>query len=212
MFSGIVEEIGTVHSLQARGGGAELTIACRMVLEGTKVGDSISVDGVCLTVTRLSEGAFVAGLQPVTLRLSTLGRLRPGDPVNLERSVPAGGRFGGHYVQGHVDGIGRVIALRGEGEALVARIAAPLEVMRYVVERGFIAVDGASLTVMAVHDDGFSVSLVYHTQQHITLPRKGVGALVNLEVDVIAKYVERLLGQAPRAGVTMELLRQAGYV
>ena len=148
---------------------------------------------------------------PVTLRLSALGRLRPGDPVNLERSVPVGGRLGGHYVQGHVDGVGRVVALRGEGEALVARIAAPPEVMRYVVERGFIAVDGASLTVMAVHDDSFSVSLVYHTQQHITLPRKGVGAPVNLEVDVIAKYVERLLGQAPRAGLTVELLRQAGY-
>lgn len=211
MFSGIVEEIGTVRALVARGGGAELTVACRTVLDGTRVGDSISVDGVCLTVTRLGEDAFTAGLQPVTLRLSTLSRLRPGDPVNLERSVPAGGRFGGHYVQGHVDGIGRVVALRGEGEALVARIAAPPEVMRYVVERGFVAVDGASLTVMAVHPDGFSVSLVYHTQRHITLPRKGVGALVNVEVDVIAKYVERLLGQAARPGVSVELLRRAGY-
>jgi riboflavin synthase len=211
MFTGIVEEIGTVRSLQSRGGGAELAVACRAVLAGTTVGDSINVDGVCLTVTRLSDWGFVAGLQPVTLRLSTLGRLRPGDPVNLERSVPADGRFGGHYVQGHVDGVGQVVALRGEGEALVVRIAAPREVLRYVVERGFIAVDGASLTVAELHDDGFSVSLVAYTQQHIALPRKGVGALVNLEVDVVAKYVERLIGQAPRSGLTLERLRRAGY-
>lgn len=211
MFSGIVEEIGTVALLDRAGGDNALTIRCSTALEGTRIGDSINVNGVCLTVTRLTSDAFDANLQPVTLRLSNLGELRPGTRVNLERSVPVGGRIGGHYVQGHVDGVGRIIAKRGEGNAIVVRIAAPDEVQRYVVERGFIAVDGASLTVMEIHPDGFSVSLVYHTQQNITLPALAPGALVNLEVDVIAKYVERLLGQSDSNGLSLDTLRRAGY-
>jgi riboflavin synthase len=119
--------------------------------------------------------------------------------------------MGGHYVQGHVDGTGRVAGMQGEGKAVIVRIAAPAEIQRYVVERGFISVDGASLTVMAVYPDGFSVSLVYHTQQNITLTSKRPGERVNLEVDILAKYVERLLGQAPVAGVDMDLLRRAGF-
>lgn len=211
MFSGIVEEIGTVDSLVQRGGDHALTIRCRTVLDGTRIGDSVSVNGVCLTVTEIQVDRFRANLQPVTLRLSNLGELRTGSPVNLERSVPQGGRFGGHYVQGHVDGIGRIVASRGEGQSIIVRISAPSEVQRYVVERGFIAVDGASLTVMEVFQDGFSVSLVYHTQQNITLPGKSLGVAVNLEVDVMAKYVERLLGQARPAELDLDLLRRAGF-
>jgi riboflavin synthase len=211
MFTGIVEEIGTVRALDPGGGDNALTIACRTVTEGTRIGDSINVNGVCLTVTDLSPEQFSVNLQPVTLRLSNLGDVRPGTRVNLERALAAGQRMGGHYVQGHVDGTGRVAGLQGEGKALIVRIAAPPEIQRYVVERGFISVDGASLTVMALHADGFSVSLVYHTQQNITLPTKRPGERVNLEVDILSKYVERLLEQGPAQRVDMELLRRTGF-
>lgn len=210
MFSGIVEEIGQVIALDRGGGNNALTVRCATVLDGTRIGDSISVNGVCLTVTELRSAAFVANLQPVTLSLSNLGALAPGDPVNLERSVEVGGRIGGHYVQGHVDGVGRVAARHGQGKAMLVRISAPDEVMRYVVERGFIAVDGASLTVMEVQSHGFVVSLVYHTQQHITLADLRISDPVNLEVDVIAKYVERLVG-TDRSGVDLELLKRTGF-
>lgn len=183
---------------------------CDTVLGGTHVGDSISVNGVCLTVTELHADSFAANLQPVTLSLSNLGALAPGEPVNLERSVEVGGRIGGHYVQGHVDGVGRIAGRHGQGKSILVRMSAPDEVMRYVVERGFIAVDGASLTIMEVQSHGFVVSLVYHTQQHITLADLRIGAPVNLEVDVIAKYVERLMDR-DRSGVDLELLKRTGF-
>jgi riboflavin synthase len=210
VFSGIVEEIGRVVTLDRGGGDNALRVLCDTVLGGTRVGDSISVNGVCLTVTELHADSFAANLQPVTLSLSNLGALAPGDPVNLERSVEVGGRIGGHYVQGHVDGVGRIAARHGQGKSILVRISAPDDVMRYVVERGFIAVDGASLTVMEVQSHGFVVSLVYHTQQHITLADLRIGAPVNLEVDVIAKYVERLVGH-DRSGVDLELLKRTGF-
>lgn len=211
MFSGIVEEIGTVVCLTQHGGDTTLTIRCRTALEGTRLGDSIAVNGVCLTVSALADDAFAANVQPVTLRLSNLGDLRPGSPVHLERSVPVGGRIGGHYVQGHVDGTGRIVSQTPEGAAVIVRLTAPPEVHRYLVRRGFIAVDGASLTVMDVLPDGFTVSLVTHTQNHTTLARKRPGERVNLEVDVIAKYVERLCGHERTGEVDWELLRRAGF-
>jgi riboflavin synthase len=199
MFSGIVEEIGTVGRIDTAGI-APLEIRCERVLEDVRLGDSIAVNGVCLTVAAFDASGFTANVQPVTFRLTNLGRLDRGSRVNLERSVAYGGRIGGHYVQGHVDGTGTVVSLAGEGPSVIVRIAAPEEVRRYVVERGYIAVDGASLTVMALYPDGFSVSLVRHTQEGITLPGKRPGDPVNLEADVLGKYVERLLGQrAPSA-------------
>ena len=210
MFSGIVEEIGHIIALNRGSGDNALAVRCAAVLEGTRVGDSISVNGVCLTVVKIRADSFVANLQPVTLSLSNLGALGSGDPVNLERSVEVGGRLGGHYVQGHVDGVGRIAARHGQGKALLVRISAPDDVMRYVVERGFIAVDGASLTVIEVQHHSFVVSLVYHTQQNITLADLRIGAAVNLEVDVIAKYVERLVGRAS-SEVDMDLLRRSGF-
>lgn len=211
MFTGIVEEIGTVISLDPAGGDNALRIRCQTVLEGTRIGDSINVNGVCLTVTELTGDSFAVNLQPVTMRLSDLGDLRAGDGVNLERALAAGQRMGGHYVQGHVDGGGRIVEQRDEGKAMLVRISAPDEVLRYAVERGFISVDGVSLTIMTLHSDGFTVSLVQHTQESITLPRKRPGDRVNLEADVIAKYVERLLGQDTRPGVDMETLRRTGF-
>ncbi len=210
MFTGIVEEIGAVERIDLTGR-APLVVRCSTVLEETRVGDSIAVNGVCLTVAALGTGSFRADVQPVTLRRSNLGALRVGDPVNLERSVAAGQRLGGHYVQGHVDGVGRVVGAVGEGPSIVVRLGAPPELLRYVVERGFVAVDGASLTVAQLRPDGFDVSLVYHTQQAITLPGKRPGSQVNIEVDVIGKYVERLVGGSTDRGVGLDLLRRAGF-
>lgn len=210
MFTGIVEEIGTVEHI-SRAGTAPLRIHCHTVLEGTRIGESIAVNGVCLTVRELLREGFTADRQPVTLRLSNLGTLRSGDGVNLERSVAAGARLGGHYVQGHIDGVARIVAVSGEGPAIRVRLALPSDLLSYVVERGFITVDGASLTVMRLWPDGAEVSLVYHTQQSITLSRKRPGDQVNIEVDVIAKYVERLLGAAPDSDSTMDLLRRSGF-
>jgi riboflavin synthase len=213
MFTGIVEEIGRVLAIQpVSGGGLRLRIGCRTVVEGTRLGDSIAVDGVCLTVTDLAPDSFQVELQPVTVRRTTLGRIAVGDLVNLERALPVGGRFGGHYVQGHVDTVGRIVMMYRDGAALIVRIAAPAEAMRYVVERGFIAVDGASLTVQRRFPSEFEVSLVAYTQEHITLPRKRPGALVNLEVDIVAKYVEQFLALGARGALSLESLHRAGFV
>ncbi len=210
MFTGIVEEIGTVERVDVSGR-APLVVRCSTVLEETRLGDSIAVNGVCLTVAARDGCGFTANVQPVTLRRSNLGMIRAGDPVNLERSVAAGQRLGGHYVQGHVDGVGWVVSAVGEGPSIVVRIAAPSDLLGYVVERGFVAVDGASLTVVRLRPDGFDVSLVYHTQQSITLPAKRPGTPVNVEVDVVGKYVERLVGGSTDRGVTLDLLRRTGF-
>lgn len=213
MFSGIVEEIGRVERMAQSSAGLGLTVACSMVLGDTKLGDSIAVDGVCLTVASMTSTGFTANIQPVTARLSSLGGKRIGDRLNLERAVAAGQRLGGHYVQGHVDGMGHIAGKRGEGASILIDIEAPHDVIRYVVERGFVSVDGASLTVMTLGSSRFAVSLVYHTQQNITLPDLSLGAAVNLEIDVIAKYVERLVEPYRESGgVSMETLRRAGYV
>ncbi len=211
MFSGIVEEIGSVERIDWSGP-APLTVRCATVLAGTQLGDSLAVDGVCLTVTTISDHSFTAHLQPVTRRLSSLGNLRRGDTVNLERSVAAGQRIGGHYVQGHVDGVGHIVSATGEGPSIVVRLAVPADLLRYVVERGFVAVDGASLTVVRLRPDGFDVSLVHHTQQTITLPGKQSRAPVNIEADVIGKYVERLVGSSTDRGVSLDLLRRNGFI
>lgn len=210
MFTGIIEEVGTVRAVRPGSAMAGLDIAATVVTEGTRIGDSIAVNGVCLTVTAITPTAFTTAVMPETLRRSNLGSCTHGTRVNLERSVVYGGRIGGHQVQGHVDGTGRVLSRRGEGQALVVEIAAPLSVLHYVVEKGSIAVDGASLTVVGVTDRGMTVSLVSHTQAHSTLASLPVGANVNLEVDVIAKYVERLV--QPRAtGMTEAWLAEVGF-
>src|SRR5579875_378626 len=212
MFTGIVEEVGRVERVQP----GVLTIQGRQVLDDLKIGDSIAVDGVCLTVVERNDRTFTVNLQPETLRRTTLGNLTVGRRVNLERAVPANGRLGGHIVQGHVDATGRIVEIRPDGDGLVVRFQAPPSVMRYVVEKGFIAVNGISLTVVDVAADWFTVSLVRYTREHVALLDEGVGAAVNLEVDIIAKYVERLLAQRaePRSGDERlaAALRQAGFL
>lgn len=221
MFSGIVEEIGILREVRLEGEPKRLVFACRDVLEGVRVGDSIAVNGVCLTVESFDEGSFATGVMPETLRRTDLGQLGPGAGVNLERSVPAGGRVGGHFVQGHVDGTGELLEMRPDGAAVIVKIGVSPRLARYIVEKGYVAVDGTSLTVVDAGVDYFTVSLVYHTQEHITLPRKSTGDLVNIEIDVLAKYAERFAeaGEAlpadtrelaSRVGLTLERLPNGG--
>lgn len=194
MFTGIIEEIGRVRDLRNERGSWVLTVEADQVLAGTRQGDSIAVNGVCLTVTGLPPGACTFGLAPETLSRTNLGDLRPGDGVNLERSMAADGRFGGHFVQGHVDATGVLASREPDGDSLRMAVQAPPAVLRYLVPKGYVAVDGTSLTVIDVLEDRFTFMLVAYTQRHIVLPRRAIGSRVNLEVDVFAKYVERLMG------------------
>ncbi|MBI3362488.1 MAG: riboflavin synthase [Chloroflexi bacterium] len=194
MFTGIVEEIGAVESLSNDAGGWSLTVRAQTVLGGARLGDSLAINGTCLTVTALNSNSFTVGLSPETLRRTNLGDLRPGDGVNLERSLAADGRIGGHFVQGHVDGTGVVRAFRPEGDSLWVTVEAAPDLLRYIVPKGYIAVDGVSLTVVSVFPDAFTFMLVAYTQQHITVPGKPPGSRVNLEVDILGKYVEKFIG------------------
>src|SRR5579875_2284414 len=198
MFTGIVEELGETISLEIRDGAGVLTIAAPTVATDAADGDSIAVNGVCLTVIDSTDTEFRADVMAETLHRSTIGELRPGDPVNLERSVPVNGRLGGHIGQGHVGGVGRLTA-RGPGAAWdTVRIELPARLSRYVAEKGSIAVDGVSLTVVEVTDADFCIGLIPTTLARTTLGRRKVGEPVNLEVDVLAKYTERLLAGADR--------------
>ncbi|MFQ6121792.1 MAG: riboflavin synthase [Dehalococcoidales bacterium] len=207
MFTGIIEEVGKIISAQA----GNLVIAASDVLPGLKPGDSIAVNGVCLTITDSKANSFSVDIMPETLKRTNLGLLSAGDGVNLERPVALGGRLGGHLVQGHVDDTGRVASVTWAGGAKLFRFEAPPEVMRFTVEKGFIAVDGVSLTITANDASSFWVSVVDYTQRHTTLGSKQVGDLVNLEVDIIAKYVEQL-SQARRSGITVDFLAEHGFL
>jgi riboflavin synthase len=194
MFTGIVEELGTVRSITSNAGGARLAIDAKVVVDDARIGDSIAVNGCCLTVIELDETGWAADAVTETLARTNLGTLRPGDPVNLERPVRVDDRLGGHLVQGHVDATGAVQARTPNPDgSTTVRFGAPVEVLRYVVHKGSITIDGISLTVAALHDDGFSVAVIPHTLAVTTLGTAPVGAAVNLEVDIVAKYVERLL-------------------
>lgn len=210
MFTGIVEEIGTVRRLTQTPRQCALELAAAKVLEGTKIGDSIAVNGVCLTVTAIHADGFTADVMPETLRRSSLGSLKPGSPVNLERAMAADGRFGGHLVAGHIDGTGTIASMTPEGNAVLVTIQVVPSLLRYIVEKGSIAIDGISLTVATVTRSNFTVSLIPHTGEETTLLRHRPGDLVNLETDIIGKYVEKLLQPEP-GGVTAELLRKNGF-
>jgi riboflavin synthase len=200
VFTGLVEEVGRVSKLEA-GEMSRLSVSARRVLEGTRVGDSVSVNGVCLTVNELDAGTLVFYAMPETLRRSALGDLAEGSAVNLERAMSPADRFGGHIVQGHVDGVGEVLGVRPEGEAEIWEFRAPEAVLRYVVEKGSICVDGISLTVVSVGDGSFTVSILPQTRANTNLEELRVGDRVNLEADVIAKYVERLLEPRQAGGL-----------
>ncbi|OLB81881.1 MAG: riboflavin synthase subunit alpha [Actinobacteria bacterium 13_2_20CM_2_71_6] len=194
MFTGIIEELGSLSAVQDLGDASRLSVYGPLVAKDARHGDSIAVNGVCLTVVTIDGDTFTADVMKETLDRSALGALAEGDPVNLERAATLNTRLGGHLVQGHVDGVGTVTGREPAKHWEVVRIALPPGLSRYVVEKGSITVDGISLTVVAVDDDEFSVSLIPTTLELTTLGRKGVGTPVNLEVDVIAKYVEKLVG------------------
>ena len=200
MFTGLVEEVGRVSRLEG-GEMSRLSVSARRVLEGTRVGDSVSVNGVCLTVNELEAGTLVFYAMPETLRRSALDSLAEGIAVNLERAMSPADRFGGHIVQGHVDGVGEVSSVRPEGEAEIWEFSAPVAVLRYVVEKGSISVDGISLTVVSVRDGSFTVSILPQTRANTNLKELRAGDRVNLEADVIAKYVERLVGPRSTEGL-----------
>ena len=212
MFTGIIEETGTVRSVTAN----SLCISAEKVLEGTAVGDSIAVSGVCLTVTSLADGAFTADVMPETVRLTSLSRLRPGAKVNLERAVQPAGRLGGHIVSGHVDGCGRVESIVSDGIANRVTISLDAPLLRYIAEKGSVTLDGVSLTVVAVDARSFAVSLIPQTRAVTTLGELRTGSPVNVEVDVLARYTERLLAaSAPqeekKSGLSLEWLKENGF-
>lgn len=216
MFTGIVEEVGTIRQIKHGRHSAVLTIQAKTVLEGTGIGDSIAVNGICLTVTQLFPDGFSADVMHETLNRSSLARLTAGSRVNLERAMAANGRFGGHIVAGHVDGVGRIANIRRDDTAVWYIVHAGPEILRYVVEKGSITIDGISLTVAALDSDSFQVSIIPHTGSETILLGKKAGDVVNLENDIIGKYVQRLLTnpapeEAPESKVTWEFLAENGF-
>ena len=215
MFTGIVEELGAIRAVRRGAASAVLSIGAAEVLSDLKIGDSVAVNGVCLTVTSLDDGGFTADVMHETLNRSSLGALAPGGRVNLERAMPANGRFGGHIVSGHIDGTGKSASVRPDDNALWYTISAAPEQLRYIVEKGSITIDGISLTVAAVDEVSFSVSLIPHTAAVTTLGKKRAGDIVNLETDIIGKYVEKLLRLAPeperQGGISLEFLAENGF-
>ena len=217
MFTGIVEEVGTLKAIRKGAHSAVLEIQAKVVLEDIHLGDSIAVNGVCLTATSFSPSGFTADVMHETLNRSALSALRPGSRVNLERAMAANGRFGGHIVAGHVDGVGTVRRIEKDDNAIWYTIAAGPEILRYVVEKGSITIDGISLTVARVDSDSFAISAIPHTVSFTVLADRKPGDQVNLETDIIGKYVEKLLQPPPpaeeekKSGITREFLTRYGF-
>ena len=216
MFTGIIEEVGRLERLA----GGEIAIRAKKVLEDVALGDSIAVNGICLTVTRFDEAHFTADVMPETIRRTSLAELRRGSRVNLERALTLKSRLGGHIVSGHIDGVGMIAAMKEEGNAILLTVRASADILRYIVEKGSVALDGISLTVASVGAADFTVSLIPHTREITNLREKSVGSRLNIETDILGKYVEKLfpggcaLGSAApkgKDGITMDFLRQQGF-
>ena len=218
MFTGLIEEVGTIQNVRRGARSCVLTIGCKKVLEGSQIGDSIAVNGVCLTVTSMDGSYYTADVMAETMNRSSLRQLSTGASVNLERAMPANGRFGGHIVSGHIDGTGTVQSIEPDDNAIWYTIAAKPNLLRYIVEKGSITIDGISLTVAYVDEHCFKVSIIPHTQQVTALHDRGVGDIVNLECDIIGKYVEKLLQPAAgeeetkkEIGITEDFLKKYGF-
>lgn len=212
MFTGIIEEIGTVKKI-VRGQQAYLEIQADKIFTDIHVGDSIAVNGVCLTVTNFSGKIFTADVMNETFNRSSLGILKVGSHVNLERAMSANGRFGGHIVSGHIDGTGKIISIKKDDNAVWYKIQTSENIMKYIVEKGSIAIDGISLTVAGVEKDNFSVSIIPHTASETILSEKKTGDTINLENDIIGKYVEKFLNynQPEKSGITMDFVAKYGF-
>ncbi len=211
MFTGIIEEVGHIRQM----GGGQLAIDCRKVVEDVALGDSIAVNGVCLTVTSFDKNHFTADVMLETIRRTSLSELSKGSPVNLERALTLASRLGGHIVSGHIDGTGEIVAFQEEGNAILMKIAAGPELLRYVVEKGSVALDGISLTVAAVTNKDFTVSLIPHTREVTNLGSKKAGSTINIETDVLGKYVEKMMGgsqaQSSAGGLSRAFLLENGF-
>ena len=222
MFTGIIEEMGKVKKIEKNGVSCRLTIEADKVLAGSKVGDSIAVNGVCLTAVNITDKEFTADVMAETVRRSSLGTLSPGSPVNLERAMAADGRFGGHIVSGHIDGTGTVKNIKKEENAVWITFSCERKILKYIIEKGSIAIDGISLTVAYVDDKCFKVSVIPHTLSETTLSKKKTGDIVNLENDIIGKYVEKLLkfddekskpeDGGKQSGLSMNFLADNGFI
>lgn len=220
MFTGIIEELGTIAAIERGSKAVRLTVSAKKVLQDVHIGDSIAVNGVCLTVVTFQPTAFVADVMPETVDKTVISKLRRGDMVNLERAVRAGDRFGGHMVSGHVDGIGIIDKKEKNENAVVVFIKTAPDILKYIVLKGSIAIDGISLTVMEINDDSFAVSLIPHTAAATTLGFKNAGEMVNLETDIIAKYIEKMLlfpvdkkksTEQTKSEITQDLLIKCGF-
>jgi riboflavin synthase len=227
MFTGIIEEIGHVSSIKRGAKSVVLTIKAKEVMEGTKLGDSIAVNGVCLTVTSLTAAGFMADVMHESMERSSLSKLKIGDAVNLERAMLAGGRFGGHIVSGHIDGMGKIEKIRQDDNAYWYKITASSEIINCIVMKGSITIDGISLTVAGLDDTSFSVSIIPHTRANTVLANRKVGDLVNLENDIVGKYIQRFCAGArldagadngsgskkiSETGLSMEMLAMNGFL
>ncbi|NNJ29225.1 riboflavin synthase [Lacrimispora defluvii] len=215
MFTGIIEETGVLKELKKGAHSASLTIQGKVIFDDLAIGDSVAVNGVCLTAASISSHTFRADVMHETLNRSCLGKLHPGDSVNLERAMAADGRFGGHIVSGHIDGTGKIMSVRRDDNAIWYTVASDSRILRYIVEKGSIAVDGISLTVATVNNTEFCISAIPHTVKSTTLSYKKAGDLVNLENDLVGKYLEKFLLSAPDnpqpSGITREFLTKSGY-
>ena len=211
MFTGIIEELGVVKALRREASGARLTLSASLALDGTVPGDSICVNGVCLTVVDMGSSEFSADVAFETLKVTNLGELKVGEKVNLERALRLSAKIGGHLVTGHVDAVGRIRERRQEGNSWRVVIEAPEQALRYIIKKGSIAVDGISLTVADVEKSGLSIAMIPHTAKLTTLGLKSPGDSVNLETDIIGKYVEKLLSGRMEEGVNLELLKKTGF-
>lgn len=213
MFTGIIEELGTIKKLSISGHSGQIMINASKVLEGTAVGDSIAVNGICLTVTAMGSDYFTADVMAETVRRSSLKDAVAGDYVNLERAMAANGRFGGHIVSGHVDGTGTIISMKKEENAVWVTISADPSIIKFIVEKGSVCLDGISLTVASVSSTDFKVSVIPHTGEETTLLKKKVGSLINIENDIVGKYVDRLLNykEEKPSGITMDFLKEYDF-
>lgn len=213
MFTGIIEEIGTVRHIRTGADNCVLTVHADTILSDMHIGDSIAVNGTCLTVCGFDQNSFSADVMPETMRRTNLGRLKSGSPVNLERAMSANGRFGGHIVSGHIDGTGTIQSFRKEQNAIWINISAKPEIMHYIIEKGSVAIDGVSLTVAKLSAQDFSVSVIPHTREETILLRKKTGETVNLECDIIAKYIEKLCHiQKSSGGISENFLAAHGFL
>ncbi|MBI5238000.1 MAG: riboflavin synthase [Deltaproteobacteria bacterium] len=213
MFTGIIEEIGRVKSVEKQGASGRITVEADIPPDTVKCGDSIAIEGVCLTITGLLKGAFHADISEETLRLTTLGSLKSGDRVNIERALTLSKPLGGHIVTGHVDGSGTIKGMARRGEFIDMELGVPAPLMAHIVNKGSVAIDGISLTITGCGPDGFKVSLIPHTLKNTALSFKGPGSKVNIETDIIAKYVERLLSSAGKSqGISEDFLSEHGFL